>query len=91
MTQVNKLMQQEVTLGGLLVQDPTGTSTAKTTTGSLQPAGPGQPSGVRRHRRLQQGSFDAHLERGSIMKVRADLSGRDPTSITTLCRFNSEV
>ena len=42
-------------------QDPTGTLTAKTTTGSPQPAGPAQPQGVRRHRRFQQGFTDAHL------------------------------
>ena len=79
-----------LTLGGRLPKDPTGTLTAKTATGSPHPAGSRHPQGTPTPT-PSQGYYDAHLKGQHHEGAGQIFLERDPTFITTSCRFNTEV
>ena len=64
--------------------------TAKTATGSYQPAGSGTPQGTPTPT-PSQGYYDAHLKGQHHEGAGQIFLERDPTFITTSCRFNTEV
>ena len=71
-------------------KDPTGTLTAKTATGSYQPAGSGTPQGtptpsLPKDIQMHTCNGQHHEGAGQIFLE------RDPTFFTTSCRFNTEV